>query len=301
MARLFKPKMVDGKPVKIRTAKTKQVNRSRGGTIFMFFVLILFAVIMVAPLYFTVITAFKPINEVLMFPPKFYVMNPTTDNFTTMFRLMSASRVPFSRYLFNSVFVSVTSTVGGIIVGSLAAYPLAKHRFKGKTFIYNCVVWAMMFRQEIIGIPQYLIIAGLGMINTYWSIILPSLAGTLSVFLMRQFITANVPDAIIEAAKIDGAKESRIFWRIVMPNVKPAWLTLAIFQFQSIWNQTGGEYIYDEPVKMLPTAMRQIVSAGISRQGAAGAVALFLMLPTITLFICSQSSIMETMSTSGLK
>lgn len=301
MARLFKTKMVDGKPVKIHTAKTKQVNRSTGGTILMFIVLLLFAVFMVFPLYYTVITAFKPINEVLIFPPKFYVINPTTDNFTTMFRLMSSSRVPFTRYLFNSIFVTVTATIGGIIIGSLAAYPLAKHRFKGKTLIYNFVVWAMMFRQEIIGIPQYLIIAGLGMINTYWSIILPALAGTLSVFLMRQFMSSSVPDAIIEAAKIDGASESRIFWKIVMPNVKPAWLTLAIFNFQSLWNQTGGTYIYDEPMKMLPSAMNQIVTAGIARQGAAGAVALFLMLPPITLFICSQSSIMETMSTSGLK
>ena len=133
MARLFKTKMVDGKPVKIHTAKTKQVNRSTGGTILKFIVLLLFAVFMVFPLYYTVITAFKPINEVLIFPPKFNVINPTTDNFTTMFRLMSSSRVPITRYLFNSIFVTVTATIGGIIKGSLAAYPLAKHRFKGKT------------------------------------------------------------------------------------------------------------------------------------------------------------------------
>lgn len=301
MAKVRKTKMVDGKPVKIHTAKTAQVNRSTGGNILMFVVLFAFALFMVLPLYYTVITAFKPINEILIFPPRFYVQNPTGDNFSTMIRLMSTSRIPFSRYLFNSVFVAIVGTILGIIVGSLAAYPLAKHKFTGKVLIYNLVVWAMMFRQEVIGIPQYLIIAGLGMINTYWSIILPSLAGTTNVFMMRQFMESSIPDAIIEAAKIDGAKENYIFWKIVMPNVKPAWLTLALLQFQGIWNQTGGTYIYNEPMKMLPTAMNQIVTAGISRQGAAAAVAMFLMIPPIALFIFSQSSIMETMSTSGLK
>jgi putative chitobiose transport system permease protein len=287
--------------INLKARNGRKINRSRGGNFLMFLFLFIFAAFMVLPLIYTVISAFKPLNELFIFPPRFYVVNPTTENFTTMLRLISASRVPFSRYLFNSVFVAVFGTIGGIIIGAMAAYPLAKHKFIGKALMYNIVVWAMLFRGEVTSIPQYIIIAGLGLINTYWSILLPTLSGTMGVFLMRQFIDSSIPNEILEAAKIDGAGEWYIFWRIVMPNVKPAWLTLAIFNFQSMWNATGSAYIYDEPMKMLPTAMSQITAGGISRQGAASAVALFMMLPPIALFIFSQSSIMETMSKSGLK
>ncbi len=279
----------------------KKVNRSRAGNFFMFLFLFLFGAFMVLPLYYAAISAFKPLNELFIFPPRFYVVNPTFDNFSTMMRLISSSQVPFSRYLFNSVLIAVGGTVLGILIGALTAFPLAKHRFKGKSFLYNIVVWAMMFRAEVLGIQQYLIIANLNMINTYWSLLLPSLAGTMGVFLMRQFMESNIPDAVLEAARIDGAGEWYIFWKIAMPNVKPAWLTLAIFSFQSMWHATGSVYIYDEPMKMLPTALSQITAGGVARQGAAAAVALVMMLPPIGLFIFSQSSIMETMSTSGLK
>lgn len=285
----------------LKARNGRKINRSRGGNFLMFLFLFVFGAFMVLPLIYTVICAFKPLNELFIFPPRFYVVNPTTENFSTMMRLISASRVPFSRYLFNSIFVAIIGTVGGIIIGALAAYPLAKHKFAGKAIMLNVVVWAMMFRGEVIGISQYIIIAGLGLINTYWSILLPTLAGTMGVYLMRQFMESSIPDDILEAAKIDGAGEWFIFWRIVMPNVKPAWLTLAIFSFQGIWHATGSTYIYDEPMKMLPTAMSQIVAGGISRQGAASAVAMFMMIPPILLFIFSQSSIMETMSKSGLK
>ena len=284
-----------------KVSNKRKVNRSRGGNIAMFLFLFICGAFMVLPLIYTIITAFKPLNELFIFPPRFYVINPTTENFSTMMRLVAASRVPFSRYLFNSFFIAVVGTIAGIIIGALAAYPLAKHKFVGKAVIYNIVVWAMLFRPEVTGIPQYIIIANLHLLNTYWALLLPSLAGTMGVFLMRQFMESSIPNEVLEAAKIDGAGEHYIFWRIVMPNVKPAWLTLAIFSFQGMWNNTGSTFIYDEPMKMLPVAMSQIVSGGISRQGAASAVALFMMTPPIVLFIVSQSSIMETMSTSGLK
>jgi putative chitobiose transport system permease protein len=287
--------------LRARGGNKKRINRSRGGNVLMFLFLFLFGAFMVLPLIYTCITAFKPLNELFIFPPRFYVINPTLDNFSTMMRLISSSRVPFSRYLFNSVLVAVGGTILGIIIGAMTAFPLAKHKFKAKAIIYNIVVWAMMFRTEVLGIPQYLIIAKLGMINTYWSLLLPTLAGTMGVFLMRQFMESNIPDAVLEAARIDGAGEWYIFWKIAMPNVKPAWLTLAIFSFQSMWHLTGSTYIYDEPMKMLPTALSQVTAGGVSRQGAAAAVALVMMIPPIALFIFSQSSIMQTMSTSGLK
>jgi ABC-type glycerol-3-phosphate transport system permease component len=117
---------------------------------------------------------------------------------------------------------------------------------------------------------------------------------------MRQFMT-TIPFQIIEAARIDGAGEYHIFWNIVMPSVKPGWITLIIFAFQGFWNATGINYIYDETLKGLPAVLSQIATAGIARAGAGSAVALFLMTPPIIIFVISQSSILETMAHSGIK
>lgn len=285
----------------IKVSKRKKMNRSMGGNILMMLVLFLAGFVMLLPLIYVTVTAFKPVNELFLFPPRFFVQNPTTDNFTDMFKLLSTSQITFWRYLFNSVFVSVVGTVFTIILSSLAAYPLAKHRFAGRILLYNIVVWALLFRGEVTSAPQYIIVTKLGMLNTYWAILVPMLAGSMGVFLMRQFMESNIPDAILEAAKIDGAGEFYTFWKIAMPMVRPAWLTLLIFTFQGVWNATGGEFIYSEPMKMLPTALNQIVAAGVSRAGASSAVSLIQIIPPIVLFIISQSSVMETMSTSGIK
>lgn len=287
--------------MQIRARKKKKVSRSIGGNVAMFLFLLLFGLFMVLPLVYTAINAFKPINELYLYPPRFFVRQPTTENFTVMFKLISSMRVPFERYLFNSILIAGVGTVLYVIVSALAAYPLAKHDFKVKGLIVNIVVWAMLFRTEVISIPQYIIISKAGLLNNYLSMILPALAGSMGVFLMRQFMVSFIPDSLIEAAKIDGAGEYRVFARIVMPMVKPAWLTLAIFSFQSMWNTTGVQYIYDEPMKVLPVALQQISTAGLSRAGAASAISLFLIIPPVILFLICQRSVMETMSTSGIK
>ena len=153
--------------LRMRGGNKKKINRSIGGNIAMFVFLLLCGAFMILPLYYVVITAFKPLNELFIFPPRFYVENPTWDSFITMVRLISGSRVPFSRYLFNSVLIAILGTVLNIIIGAMGAFPLSKHKFRGRDVIYQLIVWAMMFRGEVIGIPQYLIIANLGMINTY--------------------------------------------------------------------------------------------------------------------------------------
>ncbi|MBQ2816080.1 MAG: carbohydrate ABC transporter permease [Clostridia bacterium] len=277
-----------------------RLSRSRGGDYFMYFIMFFFGIIFAIPLYYTVLNSFKPLNELSIFPPRFYVVNPTTEHYTLMLRLLSSSKIPFSRYLFNTIFITIVGTVGSIIIASVAAYPLAKHEFAGKSFLYNVIVWAMMFSGEVTSIPSYLIVTGLGLYNTYWSIFLPNWSGTGNVFLMRQFMEANIPGAVVEAAKIDGSNEWNIYWRIVMPNVKPAWLTLIIFNFGGYWG-SGAGYINIEEMKLLPTAIGQITSAGMTRAGAGCAVGVFMLVPPLILFLFSQSAIMETMSTAGLK
>lgn len=281
--------------------KTNKVSRSVSGNIVVFLLLLFCGCFMVLPLYLTVVNAFKPLSELFVFPPRFYVVHPTTDNFADMLTLIQAMRVPFERYLFNSLFITGAGTVVYIFIASIAAYPLAKHEFSGKILFVNLVIWAMLFRPEVLAIPQYIIISKLNWLNTYLSVIVPALASSMGVFLMRQFMVAFIPTSLLEAAKIDGAGEWRILCKIVMPMVKPAWLTLALFTFQSLWNQTGSSFIYNEEMKVLPTALGQISSGGIGRAGVASAVALFLLIPPVILFVVSQKSVVETMSQSGIK
>ena len=279
----------------------QRVSRSLGGNVAMTSFLLLCGVFMVLPIVYTCISAFKPMTELFLYPPRFFVKNPTLDNFSAMFRLVANTRVPFERYLFNSVLVTVVGTAAGIILGSLAAYPMAKHKFRGRILLYNFVVWVMLFRPEVSSVPQYIVISQLNLIDTYTAQILPALSGSMSVFLMRQFMISSVPDSLLEAARIDGAGEMRTFWTIVMPMTKPAWLTLTLFTFQTLWNATGTQYIFTETMKSLPTALKQISAAGLARAGAASAISLVLMIPPIVLFLVTQSSVMETMSTSGIK
>lgn len=294
-------------PPKHMRAKKKRINRSLGGDFFVVFFLVLMALFMGVPLYYSIISAFKPLNELFIFPPRFYVAQPTMMNFKMVLDLASDLWVPFSRYVFNSVFVSVVVTVGHVILASMAAYPLEKSKFPGSKTLFSLVQITLLFTGGTMAIPQYVVMAVLGLVNTYWALILPAIGGSLGLFLMKQFMR-GIPDSMLEAAKIDGANELTIFWKLVMPNVKPAWLTLSIFSFQSIWNATGTNFIYSEELKMLPTALNQIYAAdaatgvgNVARQGCAAAVALILMIPPIIFFVITQSNVIETMAFSGMK
>jgi putative chitobiose transport system permease protein len=278
----------------------RKINRSAWGDFTLFLFLFLGGVFMVLPFVFVIVNAFKPMDELFLFPPRFFVMRPTTDNFKMLGKLTSSLWVPFSRYAFNSILVTVVGTVGCVLISSLAAYPLAKHKFAGKTLLLQLVTLALLFTNEVVEVPRYIVLAKLGMVNTYFAIIFPALAGSMGVFLMEKFMR-QFPDSTLEAARIDGASEFTIFWRIMMPFQRPAWLTLVIFTFTSIWNSTGGILIYDEQMKVLPTILKQISSGGIARSGVGSAVALLLLIPPIIIFVVSQSSVMETMAQSGMK
>lgn len=280
--------------------RKKKINRSFGGNLAIFIFLGLGGIFMGLPLVYTAVSAFKPIEELFYFPPRFFVINATLDNFVMMYELASSLWVPFSRYVFNSLVVTVVGTGGYVIIASLAAYPIAKHNFYGKRLLRKLIVLALLFTPEVTNIPRYIVLAKLGMINTLYSVILPVFAGTMGVFLMGRFMS-QFPDVILEAAKIDGTSEYGIFWRIVMPNQKPAWLTLTIFTFTTTWNDTGGIYLFDENIKLLPTILRQMSTGGISRAGVASAVGLILMIPPIVTFILTQSQVLLTMSHSGIK
>ena len=286
-------------PFWMRT-KQKQLNRSKAGNGLLFALMILCGIFMALPLVMIVNNALKPLDEIFQYPPKIFVNNPTLENFTDLFVLMNESWVPFSRYIINTIIITLGGMVGHVIIASLAAYPLAKHRFPGRSFLFGMVVLSMMFTWQVTQIPQYLIISWLNINNTYLALILPSWSFGMGLYLMKQFME-QLPDSLMESAKIDGAGEFRVFWTIVMPNVKPAWLTLAIFQFQQMWGNTGGTFLRDEELKPLQFALQQIVQGGAARAGAGAAVTFIIAAVPITFFLICQSNIMETMTTSGMK
>ncbi|WP_020615445.1 carbohydrate ABC transporter permease [Paenibacillus daejeonensis] len=280
--------------------RKKKVNRSLGGNILMFLFLAVTGAFMALPLVYAINAAFKPLDEIFLFPPTLFVRNPTLDNFVDLTALLGNSWVPFSRYIFNTVFITGMGVVGHVLFASAAAYPLAKMNFPGKNILFTTVVLALMFAPQVTAIPNYMIMSWIGLIDTYWAVIIPAFAFPLGLYLMKQFME-QIPDALIEAAKIDGASEYRIFWQVVMPNVKPAWLTLMILLFQILWGTEGNGFIYSEELKTLHFATNQIIQGGIARAGVGAAVALILMSVPITLFVFSQSRIIETMATSGMK
>ena len=289
-----------------RTEKVqvRKYTRSKFGNFLFFAFLFLFGAFSVLPLIYSIATSFKPLDEIYIFPQRLFVRRPTLDNFVQVGVLADTFWVPLSKYVFNTVFISVTATVGHLVLSSMAAYPLAKHSFVGKNLFSNIVKWSLLFTSAAMLIPQYIVMSRFGMINTYWAYILPSVQSALGLYLMMNFM-GQIPEAMLEAARIDGAGELRIFWQIAMPNVKPAWLTVMIFSFQTIWNTTGAtqmsQLVYDEKIKMVSSLLSQVVAGGTARAGAGSALSLLLMLPPIILFIASQSRIIETMSSSGMK
>ena len=232
--------------------------------------------------------------------PKLFVKNPTLENFTDLFVAMNSSWVPFSRYLLNTLVITVGGTVGHVILASLAAYPLAKHDFKGKKLLFNMVVLSMMFSWTVTQIPNYMIISWLGINNNYLALILPACSYGMGLYLMKQFME-QIPDSLIESARLDGASEFQVFRTIIMPNVKPAWLTLAIFQFQQMWGNTGSMFLRDEELKPLQYSLQQIAAGGTARAGASAAVTFIIAAIPITFFLICQSNVLETMTTSGMK
>ena len=287
---------------KLRTRKHKVVlSRSKSGDFGITVLLVLLGAFMFLPMYYVVIQSLKPLDELWMFPPRFYVTRPTLKNFKDLFTLMSGNLVPFSRYIFNTVFTSVAGTVGNLFFSSMAAYALAKIKFPGGKAMFRAVRTSLMFHSTVTAVTSFIIMSALHWIDTYWAIIVPAWATSLGLYLMKQFMETNVSDAVLESARLDGASELRTFWVIAMPMVKPAWLTLIIYSFQDLWNKGASIYIHSEQLKSFNYAIGQIMAGGIKRAGAHAASLVIMMLVPILVFIISQSNIIETMGSSGMK
>jgi len=278
----------------------RRLNRSYGGDAFIFILLTVFGLFFAYPLVYAINSAFKPLNELFLFPPTLWVRHPTMNNFQDLFIIMSKSWVTFSRYIFNTVLITAVGTFGLIIVASMGAFVISKYRFPGSKLFFALVITTLMFSTYVTAIPNYLIMTRLGWVDTYLSVIVPAFAMPIGFFLLKQFID-TIPDTLLEAAKVDGAKEWRIFLFIILPMIKPAWLTVMIFSVQNLWNARASVFVYSEQLKTLPYALSQIITGGIARAGVGAAVALFVMVVPLVMFIMAQSNILQTMASSGIK
>ncbi len=264
-------------------------------------------VFMLLPMVFIISHAFKPPDELFAYPPRFFVVNPTFKNFTDLFSKMSTSGVPVSRYLFNSVLVTIATVGASILVSTTAAYALSKKRFKLKKALFAINTVALMFVPIAVTIPRFLIIERIDLLNTFWVHILPGLAMPVGLFLIKQFID-GVPDEVVEAAQIDGANDVQIYWGIILPMILPAVATIAILTFQATWNnaETSTLYVNDESLKTFAFYLTTLTTTtaganAVAGQGIAAAASLIMFLPNLIIFVLLQSQVMSTMSHSGLK
>jgi len=280
--------------------RTKQLNRSVAGNVGVTIVLTIFGAFMLLPMIYSISQSLKPMDELFVFPPRFFVRNPTLKSFRDLFRLIGDQTVPFSRYIFNTVLIALVGTFGHVIIASMAAYAFAKQKFPGSKWMFQLVVLALLFNGTVLAIPSFMVFTWLGLLDNPLVIILPAWGGTLGLYLMKQFME-QIQDSVLEAARIDGAGEFRIFTGIVMPSVKPAWLTLIVLSFSGLWNIGQVNTIYSENWKTLNYAMSQILAGGIARSNAGAAASVVMMIVPILVFIFTQSNVVETMGSSGMK
>ena len=287
---------------KLRTRNHKVVlSRSAGGDAGITVMLTLLGAFMFLPMFYVLMQSLKPLDELWMYPPKFIVMSPTLENFNSLFTLMSTNWVPFSRYIFNTVFTSVMGTFGHLFIASLAAYTMAKIKFPGGKLMFKTVQTSLMFHATVTAITSFIIMSTFKWLDTYLAIIVPAWGSTLGLYLMKQFMDSHVPDTVLESSRLDGAGELKTYWIIAMPMVKPAWLTLIVYSFQALWNAGASTYIHSEQLKSFNYAIGQITAGGIKRAGASAASTVIMMLVPIAVFVFSQSNIVETMGSSGMK
>jgi len=267
----------------------------------LFFCITILGLFMAFPIVLLISNSLKTLDELWVFPPRFFPLNPTLKNYVDMFTILSNALVPFSRYFLNTAIITIVGTAGNVILGSMGAYSLSKLRYPGRELIFSVIVKSLMFNTTVTAIPSYIIMSSFGIIDSLWSIILPTFASTLSLYLIKQFIEQSIPDTMLEAAQIDGAGSWGVFWKMVMPNIKPAWCTAILLSVQALWNVSPNTLIYSDEKKTLAYVLSQITASGLSRAGVSAAITVVMMAVPITVFIVSQSQVLETMATSGMK
>ena len=280
--------------------------RLKPAKVFMYLFMLAMVTFTLLPLVYLTSTAFKPIDELFLFPPRFFVRRPVTQNFKDLMVSLGGSTVPFLRYVLNSLFVTVSTVSLTVVVCSMCAYGIAKLKPRGGNILFTLSIAALMFSPHVTQIPRYQVVNALGLIDNYWALILPSVAVAYNMFLMKQFLE-QYPDEILEAARIDGSGEFHTFWRVVMPSLGPAWSTLVVLSTVSSWNDYFTPLVYtsSQTMKTLPLALQMIAGgpavASIGRAGAVAAATFLMVVPIVILYMLMQRQMIATMVHSGIK
>jgi len=291
--------------IKLRLGKYKKV-RIKPSMVLVYIFMIVLVAFTALPIVYVVCTAFKPLDELFLYPPRFFVRRPTLKNFSDLVLSLGSSTVPFTRYVFNSLLTTIATVVLTVLVSSMGAYSLVKHKPPGAKTLFNIILMALMFSAHVTQIPRYMVVNSMGLINSYWALILPNVAVAYNIFLMKQF-TEQFPDELLESARLDGANEWQVFVRIVMPSLTPAWSTLVVFSFVSSWNDYFSPLIYitSQAKRTMPIALQTIAggpaASSIGRAGAVAAATFIMLVPVIIIFTAMQKRVMETMVHSGIK
>lgn len=287
-----------------KTPKFRRRRKIKPGNVVLYFLVGCLLVFTAFPMVAMVCRAFMPLEELYIFPPRIIVHNPTLDNFRDLLTSLNSSTVPFTRYVFNSLWVTIVTVFLSVVICSMGAYGMVKHKPAGAAAIFTVVIAALSFSNHVTKIPNYMVVSGLGLINSYAALIVPSIAVAYNFFLVKQFCE-QLPDSLLEAARIDGAKELRIFWTIAMPLLKPAWSTLAVFSFVSNWNDSFSPLVYitSDAMKTLPLALQTMAGGAgvVARSGTVGAATLITTAPTIIVYTIMRGRVMQTMTYSGIK
>ncbi|XEC96112.1 carbohydrate ABC transporter permease [Paenibacillus tarimensis] len=270
-----------------------------------FVLLVLLSMFMLVPIVYIFNHALKPYQELFIYPPNIFVRQPSFQNFMELVSITKGTAIPITRYIFNSLVVTALAVFAITIVSAMCAYPISKHKFPGHKLVFATILLTLLFVPETVSIPRYLVISQLGIFNTYWGHVLPLVAVPTGVFLMKQFID-QLPDELLDSAKMDGAKEFTIFLKIVCPIIMPAIATIGIIAFNSAWGntETSTLYMQDEEMRTFPFYIDTLTSGmanSVARQGAAAAAALLLFLPNLIIFLAFQSKVIATMAHSGIK
>lgn len=282
-------------------SQLKRFNRSKIGTFFYLLAIISAGAFSVLPLIYCVSTSFKPLDELLIFPPRFIVHQPTLQNYKFLPELLSGLQVPLTRYTFNTLFVCIVGTVVNVFVASMCSFSLAKSKLKLNRTIFLIIQFSLMFSAYTLSIPRYLIHSKMGIIDTYWVYLLPSIPSATSVFLMKQYVDSYIPDTLLESAEIDGAGFFKTYGLIGLPTMKPVLLTVFLFAFRDMWGLSPSTEIFTEELKTLQMMVPQLTAGGIARSGSSMAMTVLLMIPPICIYLFTQSNVMETMNSAGIK
>jgi multiple sugar transport system permease protein len=268
-----------------------------------YMVIIPVALFMTLPIVYILNQAFKPLDEIFRFPPTFIVRRPTFQNFRMITSLTSNTGIPMSRFLINTFIITILTVFLSIFITAMSAYAFSKKKFGAKEWLFRLNQAALMFVPAAVSIPRYLIIVKIGLNNNFFVHILPLIAMPVGLFLVKQFVD-QVPDSLIESARIDGAGEVTVMLKIVFPLIKPALATVGILCFQMVWGATEASnlYLVDDTLKSFAFYLTSLATLNTpAMAGVQAAASLIMFLPNLVIFIAMQSRVMNTMSHSGIK